>query len=82
MNDNRLGQVENNVQRVLKPVAAPSAFREHLRDGLMMAAHHQQAYESAGTIQLESNGVTWLWFFIAMVFGAALSIIVLKLRMR
>ncbi len=75
---NHLGVVEVNVQRVLRPVSAPSDFRAHLRDGLKMAAESQQA----GYVELESSSLAWLWFVGAVIFGAALSLIILKFRMR
>ncbi|MBI5031534.1 MAG: hypothetical protein HZB51_13475 [Chloroflexi bacterium] len=80
-NEQRLGEVEVNVQRILKPVTAPSEFRKRLRGGLIVAAQHQQ---SRGSVieQPPSAEMAWLWFIGAMILGAGLGFIVMRLRAR
>ena len=80
--DQVLGKVEINVQRVLKPVAAPSVFREHLRDGLVMAAQHQQTHQALDDWQPRSSNAAWLWFVGAVMVGMGLGFIVMRLRAR
>ncbi len=80
-NEQKLGDVEVNVQRVLKPVVAPSDFRKRLHGGLIMAAQHQQTNPSQ--IHFQSSADTaWLWFMGAVLLGAGLGFIVMKLRAR
>ena len=79
---NELIDVVTNVQRALRPVAPPPAFREHLRDSLRMAAEHQLAHS---TVRFENNrrrGTAWGWMFGAALVGACVSFIVIQLRVR
>ncbi len=78
----RLGAVEVNVQRVLKPVVAPSEFRKRLRGGLIIAAQHQQTYPSQIHFQSSATDLAWLWFIGAVILGAGLGFIVIRLRAR
>jgi hypothetical protein len=80
--DQVFGKVEINVKRALKPVAAPAAFRERLRDGLVMAAQHQQTHQALDDWQPPSSNAAWLWFVGAVMLGVGLSFIVMRLRAR
>jgi hypothetical protein len=80
--EQRLGEVEVNVQRVLKPVVAPSEFRKRLRGGLIVAAQHQQMNPSQIHFQSPTADTAWLWFIGAVLIGAGLGFIVVRLRAR
>lgn len=77
---NKLIDVEADVQRALKPVAPPPAFRAHLRDGLMMAAQHQQAHRALGFDHAPRRNLAWLWLISAAALGSAIGFIAMLLR--
>ena len=80
-NEEKLGDVEVNVQRVLKPLGAPSEFRKRLHGGLVIAAQHQQ--EPSSIIEpTPSTGVARLWFMGAALVGVGLGFLLMRLRMR
>ena len=79
---NEILGVESNVKRALKPVPPPPAFREHLRDGLVMAAHHQQTHHALGYAQPRGNRFQWIWLTGAVAIGTALGFIAIRLRTR
>ena len=80
-NEEKIGDVEVNVQRLLKPVVAPTDFRKRLRGGLIIAAQHQQT--NPALIHFQSSADTaWLWFVGAVLIGASLGFIVIRLRER
>ena len=79
---NELVDVAANVQRVFKPVTPPPAFREHLRDGLRMAAEHQLAHRALEFEYDRRNATAWGWVFGAALLGALVSFIIIQLRMR
>lgn len=79
---NELIDVVTNVQRALRPVAPPPAFREHLRDGLRMAAEHQLAHRALEFEHDRRRGTAWGWVFGAALVGACVSFIVIQLRVR
>ena len=80
--DRVLGKVELNVQRVLKPVAAPSAFRERLHDGLVMAAQHQQTHQALEYSPAQTHSPPWIWFVGAVAMGAGLGFSAIRRRAR
>lgn len=82
ISERKLDAVEVNVQRVLKPVVAPSEFRKRLRGGLIMAAQHQQTNPSQIHFQSSTANTAWLWFIGAVILGAGLGFIVMRLRAR
>ncbi len=82
INEQKLGAVEVNVQRILKPVAAPLAFRKRLHGGLIMAAQHQQMHPSQIYFQSPSTDTAWLWFIGAVILGVGLGFIAIRLRVR
>jgi len=78
----KLGRVESNVQRALKPVSPPSAFRAHLRDGLVMAAQHQRAHSILADAADRREDYGWLVLLAAAILGAVLGFIAMRLRAR
>lgn len=74
--------VESYVQRALLRVPPPPAFREHLRDGLMLAAQHQQTHHALGYARPRRNNLAWLWMTVAMTIGITLGFIVMRQRVR
>ena len=80
-NEPRLGDVEVNVQRILKPVSAPPEFRRRLHGGLVNAAQHQQGHAAAIDL-VPAPEMAWLWFIGAALIGAGLGFIVMRLRAR
>ncbi len=82
INEQRLGAVEVNVQRVLKPVVAPSEFRKRLHGGLIIAAQHQQMSPAQIDLQPSSADAAWLWFVGAVILGIGLGFIAIRLRVR
>jgi hypothetical protein len=74
-----LTEVVTHVQRALRPVALPPGFREHLRDGLRVAAEHQQAHHAMG-FEPERRGGAWGWVFGAAVIGAVIGFLAIHFR--
>ena len=74
--------VESDVKRALKPVSAPPAFRAHLRDGLVMAAHHQQTHHALAYARPRRNAPPWIWLVSAAILGTALGFVAMRLRKR
>jgi len=74
--------LESNVQRALKRVPAPPVFRERLRDGLVMAAHHQQTHHALGYARPKRNNFRWIWLACAVAIGTALGFIAIRLHAR
>jgi len=74
-----LFNIAERAKRALVPVSSSSAFRARLRDGLMLAAHHQQAHR----VMIEKRGEpTWGWLIGAATIGSAAGIIAFVLRLR
>lgn len=73
--------VAANVQRALKPVTPPPAFRERLRDNLQMAAEQQRAQHAFGYARPRRGGA-WAWVLGAALIGAFIGFVVIHLRMR
>ncbi|MBI4789168.1 MAG: hypothetical protein HY782_19220 [Chloroflexi bacterium] len=64
--------IASRVKRTLKPVKPEPAFRARLRDGLLMAAHHQQAHQ----ILVEKRAEPRLgWLLGAAALGSAAGLI-------
>lgn len=76
----KLGSVETNVQRALKPVSPPSAFREHLRDDLVLAAQHQHAHQTLAAASDARDDLGWLILLAATLLGSILGFVVMRLR--
>jgi hypothetical protein len=74
--------VEATVKRALKPVPPPPVFRERLRDGLVMAAHHQRTHHALGYTQPRRNRFQWIWLTGAVAIGTALGFIAIRLHTR
>lgn len=71
--------VAARVKRVLKPVKPAPAFRARLHDGLLLAAHHQQAQR----ILIEKHGEPqWGWLLGAAAIGSAAGLIAVVWRSR
>ena len=71
--------VAARVKRVLKPVQLEPVFRARLRNGLIMAAHHQQAQR----IFVEKHGEPqWGWLLGAAAIGSAAGLIAVVWRSR
>ncbi len=71
--------VAARVKRVLKPVKPEPAFRARLRNGLLLAAHHQQAQR----ILVEKRGEPqWGWLLGAAAIGSAAGLIAVVWRSR
>ena len=71
--------VAARVKRTLKPVKPEPAFRTRLHDGLLMAAHHQQAHR----ILVEKRGQPqWGWLLGAAALGSAAGLIAVVWRAR
>lgn len=75
-----LTDVAANVQRVLKPIAPPPAFRERLHDNLQLAAGHRLA-ENRFENDPRRN-MSWGWIVGAALIGAGIGFIVMQLRWR
>jgi len=76
------------VERTLKPVPPAPVFRARLRDGLMMAAHHQQAHQLPAGKRSEPSMTprpprgAWGWLIGAAALGSAAGVIAVVLRSR
>ncbi len=77
-----LDAVEGNVQRTLKQIDAPPAFRSHLRQGLMLAAQHRQAQRVPINHPASRNASSWRWVWGAIVLGALIGFVVIQLYQR
>jgi hypothetical protein len=74
-----LFKIAERAKRALSPVSPSPAFRARLRDGLMLAAHHQQTRR----ILTEKRGEpTWGWLIGAAAIGSAAGIVAFVLRLR
>ena len=71
--------IAKRVRGTLTPVAALPAFRARLRDGLLMAARHQQAHRLTMTPRNESR---LGWVIGAAALGSAAGLIALVLHSR
>ena len=71
--------IETKLGRALTPVALAPAFRARLRDGLMMAAQHQQVHEM---LTAKRADPTWGWVIGAAALGSAAGVIAIMLRSR
>src|SRR5512142_2585888 len=72
-------EVAARVKRVLKPVKLEPVFRTRLRNGLVMAAHHQRAQR----IFVEKHGEPqWGWLLGAAALGSAAGLIAVVWRSR
>jgi hypothetical protein len=74
-------EMEDDVQRVMRPVGTPPTFRAHLRDGLLRAAQHQRN-ERTLSIDEADAGPSWAWLAGAALLGAFLSFILIRLSAR
>ena len=74
-----LFNVAERAKQVLHPVFPSPAFRARLRDGLMLAAHHQQAHRMLTEKRSET---TWGWLIGAAAIGSAAGIMAFVLRLR
>ncbi|HEX7594350.1 MAG TPA: hypothetical protein VF429_09285 [Anaerolineae bacterium] len=74
-----LMDVAARASRTLRPAPLASAFRARLRDGLMMAAHHQQAHRLLSGVR---NEPPWGWLIGAAALGSAAGLIAVVLRSR
>lgn len=77
-----LDDVEGDVQRTLKQIDAPPAFRSHLRQGLMLAAQHRQAQRVPVDRLASRNSSSWQWVLGAIVLGALIGFVVIQLYQR
>lgn len=77
--DAALMKIEASIERALTPVALAPAFRARLRDGLMMAAQHQQVHHALTAKRAEP---TWGWIIGAAALGSAAGVIAVVLRLR
>lgn len=71
--------VAARAKHALKPVAPAPAFHARLRDGLLMAAHHQQAHR---LLIAEQHAPQWGWLLGAAAVGSAAGLIAVMLRAR
>lgn len=78
---NRFDEFAGNVQRAMKPVSTPPAFRAHLRDGLMLAAQHQQTHRVLEDAEVRNDN-PWLWLMLAAMVGALVGFAVMRLSAR
>lgn len=74
-----LFSIAERAKRALEPVAPASAFRARLRDGLMLAAHHQQTHR---VLTEKRDEPAWGWLIGAAAIGSAAGIIAFVLRLR
>ncbi len=77
--DAALVDVAARVERALPAVQPAPAFRARLRDGLTMAAQHQQVHEMLTAKRTEP---TWGWIIGAAALGSAAGVIAVVLRSR
>lgn len=77
-NPEELESLSTQVQSVLHPVAAPSAFRARLREGLTLAARHKESQ----TISIASRESAWGWVVGAAALGSAAGLIAMAWRAR
>jgi len=82
-----LQHVAARVEQTLRPVPPPPAFRARLRDGLEMAAHHQQAHRqlSGGPSEPKTSHPlrgSWGWLIGAAALGSAAGVIAVVVRSR
>ncbi len=83
-----LAEVTARIERTLRPVQPAPVFRARLRDGLRMAAHHQEAHR----LLAERTGAPvefpqtirgpWGWLIGAAALGSAASVIAMVMRSR
>jgi len=74
-----LMEVTARIEQTLRPVPPAPAFRARLRDGLLMAAHHQQAHRLLSGAR---NEPPWGWLIGAAALGSAAGVIAVVLRSR
>lgn len=78
--------VAARVKRALRPAQMAPVFRARLRDGLALAARHQQAQRLRSIQQDESSRVplrgNWGWLIGAAALGSAAGVIAVVLRSR
>ena len=74
-----LMDVAARTARTLRPAPPAPAFRARLREGLMMAAHHQQAHRLLSGVR---NEPPWGWLIGAAALGSAAGLIAVVLRSR
>src|SRR5512132_3359023 len=71
--------VAERIKKTLKPVKPTPAFRERLHNGLMLAAHHQQAQRILIDKKEEPQ---WRWLLGAAAIGSAAGLIAMVWRAR
>lgn len=77
--DAALMDIAASVGRALQPVQPAPAFRARLRDGLTMAARHQQMHQLLTTKRPESS---WGWIIGVAALGSAAGVLAVVLRTR
>ena len=72
------------VKRALAPVFPSPAFRARLRDGLTLAAHHQETHRVLNAERDGSRRGAWQWSWLigAAALGSAAGVIAVLLRRR
>ncbi|MCL4396213.1 MAG: hypothetical protein M1482_15660 [Chloroflexi bacterium] len=66
-------------RQVLVPVSPAPAFRARLHDGLVLAAHHQEAQRM---LQRPRSEPPWGWLIGAAALGSAAGLVAIALRSR
>jgi hypothetical protein len=74
-----LMELAARVEQTLRPVSPEPAFRARLRDGLALAAHHQQAHRM---LVVRRSEPPWGWLIGAAAIGSAAGLIAVLLRSR
>ena len=75
---NELESFSTQVQHALQPVAAPSAFRAHLREGLTLAARFNESHKALS----EARNADWVWVIGAAAIGSMAGLIAVVWRAR
>ncbi len=77
-----LMNLAGRIRRLLPTVLPSPAFRARLRDGLTLAAHHQETHRALVEGEARPNVAQWGWLLGAAAIGSAAGLIAVLLRVR
>jgi hypothetical protein len=77
-----LTNLAERIKRLLPAVLPAPAFRARLRDGVTLAAHHQETHRALVEGEAHPNLAQWGWLLGAAAIGSAAGLIAVLLRVR